>query len=80
MEYLKRLSEWSDLDWSILLLTLGVSLIVWSILLLILHIAITRTLLRKQKDSFDKKMRPYFLGDRNETIKEQFQQKNKEDW
>ena len=82
MKYLKRLSEWSELDWSILLLILIIALVVWSIILLIFHFWMTRRQVKKVQDRYDRLVKPFMFGDNNQTVKENFntQKLNKDEW
>lgn len=82
MEYLKRLSEWSEMDWSILMLFLMTSLILWSGLLLFIHILIVRRQVKKVQDRYDKLVRPFMFGDGSMTVKENLKTNNlnKENW
>ena len=81
MVLLERISQWGELDWAILKYSVITALVIWSFALFLIHVVVTRRLLRKQKDHFDKLARPFLFGDNTNTInRNKFRNSSKEEW
>ena len=82
MDILKRLSEWSDLDWRIAFAFLLVTLLLWTSFLFFIHVLIVRKNVKAVQSKYERLVKPYLFGDNNQTVKEQVSMKkvNKENW
>lgn len=81
MEFLRRLSEWSELDWKILAIILTVLFVIWTTSLFFIHVLIVRKNVRIVEAKYRKLVKPLLFGDNNQTIKElNTKSINKENW
>lgn len=82
MDILKRLSEWSELDWRIAIILMVVILLFWTSFLFLIHIFIVRRNVKIVQDKYERLVKPYLFGDNNQTVKEQVSMKsvNRENW